>query len=360
MDSRGYVTMMDALIFLVMISACALILSPAITSSDRQRAMTDAGLRDMASSTLLSMEAVKADYFEYCILGDVCDDIARASGVDPGSRLYSDTAKAVLGRGSRHKTIMDIAAENAACQFTLRYDERTLKLNQLTGDYDSAASEYIESYLRNALDDRYSYGFTLRWVPFVGVPFEGMVIAGKAPPQGATSAGVYVTMPYTTHINQDSIRALIAPELENIQNSIEVYRADGDEERMRMQIRTSLGTGLEKTVGYAVDEVWNNTIMRTGMPGNAHDPLSLLENFSGRNVQDRTFAYDVRDALYSMVIAYNASLLDELAEEVTIEICEGSMDDDAASDLIVSWMRARYNPSRGRASLSIWVDPHAV
>jgi len=46
----GYSTIIDAVMFLAMVSACALILSGAIAGGERQRAAADSSLRALASS----------------------------------------------------------------------------------------------------------------------------------------------------------------------------------------------------------------------------------------------------------------------------------------------------------------------
>ena len=98
------------------------------------------------------MESARVDAFEYRILGDRVDAIAEGCGIDPGAWLYRDVTKAVLGRGNRHKTAMETAAEAAACQFTIRLGGDAMTLNPLTGEYDSSARGAVDGQVRERLD----------------------------------------------------------------------------------------------------------------------------------------------------------------------------------------------------------------
>ncbi|MCD1296284.1 hypothetical protein CUJ83_14875 [Methanocella sp. CWC-04] len=357
MDDLGYSTMMDAIMFLSMVSVCALILSPAIFSDRREMSTSEASLRKLASSTLLSMESARADYFEHRIMGDLADEIA---GIGADSYLYREMTSTLLGRGSRHKTVMEIAAENAACQFKIRAGERTLRLNPFTGDYDRAAVEMLESFISGCVDSRFSYQFTLTWSPFPGVPFEGSVTAGETAPNGAVSAGTYVTMPYATNINKESIKTLIAPELDDIENSIEAYKEHEDDDRLRNDIRRGLEKSLEKTADAAVNEVWQNTIGRINVNNSR---FRLPDAFLTNNTEEMNFTAhfpEIKDALCSMVVMQNSLRLDSLSEELAMDIESGSIDGKNAGERIVSWLSSMYEPARARACLYIWVDSHVA
>ena len=281
MDERAYSTIIDAIVFLAMVSVCAVILGAAISSVERGRAETDMSMQKLASSTLESMGTAKVDYFQYRILGDRVDQIAQACGIDPQAKLYKDTANAVLGRGNRHKTVMELAAEDAACQFTLRYHNDTLKLNPLTGDYDRQTSILVDSFARDSIDSRYGYQFSLRWTPFAGVPLEGSVVSGKTPPEGAASASSYVTMPFVTHIDKSAIEAVAKPDLDDIENATATY--NGDSDALKKKIRPSLDRCLKNASALMVKEIWNGTIGQKIPDSDVRNPLKMLASFSGED-----------------------------------------------------------------------------
>jgi len=113
LSEDGYSTIMDAILFLALVAVSAAIMSPAITGHATEQSMADRSLRELSASTLISLESEKVDFFEYRVLGDVADTIAGAGGINATSDiLYRDVTKAILGRGNRHRTVMDIAAGN--------------------------------------------------------------------------------------------------------------------------------------------------------------------------------------------------------------------------------------------------------
>lgn len=352
---------MDAILFLAMVSVCALILSAAASGDERQRAVSDASLRSLASSTLASVETVRADYFEYRILGDMADSTAVQCGIDPGAWLYRDTANAVLGRGNRHKTVMEIAAEDAACQLTLRYENQTLKLSPLTGDYDDKARDLVDGTLRIQLDQRYAYHFSLRWVPFAEVPFEGALSCGGSDPPGAATASAYVTMPYRTNVTRGLIEAATVIDMDAIEKATAEYRSGGPTESFRGKVRTSLDGCLENASRPMVKEALGNTVYEVIPAGDTGNPLSVLAAFSGDGIAgagplSANKSLDVEDALCRMIVQYNSASLDKLSDGIVRGVGEGTMDTESERDYILGWMQSRYEPSRARATLSVWVD----
>lgn len=362
MDERAYSTIIDAIIFLAMVSVCAAILGAAISSVERGRAETDMSMQKLASSTLESMGTAKVDYFQYRILGDRVDQIAQACGIDPQAKLYKDTANAVLGRGNRHKTVMEIAAEDAACQFTLRYQNDTMKLNPLTGDYDRQASMMVDSFTRGRIDSRYGYQFSLRWVPFAGVPLEGSIVSGKTPPEGAASAISYVTMPFVTTIDKNAIETVAKPDLGDIENATAEYRSNGDAGTFEKKIRPSLDRCLKNASALMVGEVWNNTIGQKIPDSDARNPLKMLASFSGEDSSINTIlvnqSFDIEGTICDLIVAKNSDELDRLADTIASDVSDGSMDDEEERSLILAWIRSRYNPSRATATMSVWVSGH--
>jgi len=360
----GYSTIIDAIMFLAMVSACALILSPAIAGGERQEAAADSGLRAMASSCLASLESGRVDYFEYRILGDRVDSIAGQCGIDPGAWLYREATKAVLGRGNRHKATMEIAAEAAACQFTIRIENSTMTLNPLTGEYRSAVQGAVERQVRVGLDERYGYHFSLRWVPFAGVPFEGSVDSGVPEPEEAASASTLVTMPYRTDVTGSRIEEAIAPELADIGNATREYRAGGPETVYRERLKAGLSGSLKKSSRPMVEEVLGNTLYEVLPANDVGNPLGMLATFSDNDTVSAgpvllNATPDLESLLCDMVVRYNAEPLEALADKIVEGVDDGTIGPGEERDIIVRWLCTRYNPSMARATLSVWVTADA-
>jgi hypothetical protein len=360
----GYSTIIDAIMFLAMVSACALILSGAIAGGERQRAVADSSLRSMASSGLASVESGRVDYLEYRILGDRVDAVAESCGIDPGSWLYRDVTKAVLGRGNRHKSAMEMAAEAAACQFTVRMGGEAITLNPLTGEYRSAVERAVDGQVRERLDGRYAYNFTLRWVPFAGVPFEGSVDCGRPVAQEAASASTLVTMPYRTAVTGTGIEEAISPQLYEIENATLEYRAGGPAGVYREQLRASLDGCLKKSSRLMVEEVLGNTLYRVVPPGDVGNPLAMLASFSDNETISAgpvmlNASGDLADTLCDMIVQYSSEPLGGLADHIVEGVSDGSIGPGEERDIIVRWLCTRYNPSAARATLSVWVTADA-
>ncbi|CAJ35786.1 DUF7284 family protein [Methanocella arvoryzae] len=359
-DDRAYSTTVDALLFLVMVSACAVILSPVIMGHSMERASTDRNLRELATAAIVTMETEKVDYFEYRILGDVADQIATYGGINATNDfLYKEITRSVLGRGSRHRTVMDLAAEDAACQFVMRYGNDTLRLNPLTTEYDQQIRLLVDKAVRSRVDQRFGYEFTLRWMPFAGVPLEGSVTAGRPHPPGAMSIQTFVTMPYTTKITMAGLRNLNEPDLASINESIVAYRSDNDSAKLQAGIHESLQRCLANSTRAEVQEIWGNTLGSPRAEDRRIDPASALEAFSTNPTSADTHALDVRsmgeDAIVQAVVFQNRDSLNALAASCAAEIVQNGSDYPAIEQKILSWLLTRYEPSRARVTMSVWV-----
>jgi len=302
--------------------------------------------------------------FRSRIAGDHADAMAEKCGINSGAWLYRDVAKAVLGRGNRHKPIMEVAAEAAACQFSIRYGNDTLRLNPLTGDYSAQAGKTVEGFLDERLESRYGHCFSLRWVPFAGVPFEGSVSCGDSPPPGAASISTLVTMPYRTSYTKDSIEEASGPELAEVENASREYRASGSRELFKEQVRASLGACLEKTSRLMVREVLGNTIYEIIPANDAGNPLSMLATFSDNDSTSAdplmvNTSFDLEAAICRMIVLYNDGALDQLTDELVLGVDDGTIKPGDERAMILRWMESRYGPSKAHATLSVWVRSEA-
>jgi len=359
MDDRAYSTTMDALLFLLMISVCAVIMSPVITGHGAERASADRSLRELASSTLVSLEVEKVDYFEYRILGDLADQIASWGNINvTNDYLYGEVTRSVLGRGTRHRTVMGLAAENAACQFVLHIADHPLRLNFLTVEYDRETNLLIEKTIRSRIDQRYGYEFTLRWAPFTGVPLEGSVETGRPHPPGAMSVQTFVTMPYTTNITSEYLQKVNDGDLEAINSSIAAYRIDKDRLKLHSSISQSLEQCLENTTREAVGEIWTNTLGSGRATDERIDPALALGVFSNNETLNGELTPNVaslgEDAIVRIVVESNRESLDAFTTSCMYDI-EAGADYPEVLPPILTWLHSRYDPSRARATISVWV-----
>lgn len=361
MSEDGYSTIMDAILFLALVAVSASIMSPAIIGHVTEQSIADRGLRELSASTLVSLESEKVDFFEYRVLGDIADTIASVGRINATSDiLYKDVTKAVLGRGNRHRTIMDIAAGDAACQFLS--GQSAIRLNPVTVEYDRAVSGLIDQSIRSKLDSRYGYEFTLRWAPLAGVPFGGEVKTGRPHPAGALSSSTIITMPYTTNITLTALASANACDLQSLCQGVSEYNTDLSDVRLRQNIKKTTERCLRNTTGLIVDEIWANTL-GSFIKDSRLDPLQVLKRFSNNetlNCQALIFVNNTgRDVIEELAIASNADAIDRLSNIIADGLIDGSMDIDDARNTILVWLKSRYMPSSAVATLSIWVESYA-
>lgn len=363
-SSCGYSSIVDAILFLFFVSLCAVALSPVILGHAPERAASDRYMREQATDILVSLETSRVDYFEYRILGDVADSIASQGGINASNDwLYREMTRALLGRGSRHKTPMDIAAEDAACQFAVRYGGNVTRLNLLTGDFDRAAHSLIDRSIRQKLDSRYDYEYTLRWTPFTGVPLEGSVTAGKPHPPGAVSTATFVTMPYTTNLTSSYLEMVNSADLDSMGASIDRYETDHDRATLEAGIRSSIEGCLRNTTREITGEIWNNTLGSTTAKDARLDPSTVLLSFSGnKTFNDEVLSHtgEAGEALIeNIVLVSNAPVIESLSVTLAENIDSGSMNKSEVRVKTLAWLQSRYEPSRARVTISIWVSSHA-
>ncbi len=364
MNDSGYSTVMDAILFMALVGTCAVILGPAVSGHATERAVSDRGLREMAADTLCTLETYQADYFEYRVLGDAADRLAGAGGINAsGDILYKNVAKALLGRGNRHRTVMDIAAGDAASQFFIEYGDTKIRANPVTTEYDLAVSALVDSAVRSVLDSRYRYEFTLRWTPLTGVPLVGEARAGTPCPAGAASSSLRVSMPYMTRITRSLLERISEPDLQVIDSSLDEYRADGDVTSLRQSLGSSIEGCLKNSTALALGEIWNNTLGSSAAGNGSSNPLNVLKRFIDGNTQDTVemtgLNFSVKDLAGSLADLYYRAEADGLAEDLARGIADGRLDSEDVRRMVMDWLRARYDPSSAVATVSVWTGAYA-
>ncbi|HEY3274207.1 MAG TPA: hypothetical protein VGJ92_10620 [Methanocella sp.] len=364
MSDSGYSTVMDAILFLALVGVCAVILGPAVSGHVTERASSDRGLRERVADALCTLETAQADHFEYRVLGDVADRLAEAGGINAsGDILYKDVAKALLGRGDRHKTVMDIAAGNAASQFFIEYGDTKIRANPVTTEYDLAVSALVDGAVRSVLDSRYSYEFTLRWTPLAGVPLVGEVRAGQPCTAGAASSSMRVSMPYMTGITRPLLESINEPDLKVIDSSVDEYLADGAVTGLRQSLGSAIEKCLKNSTALALGEIWNNTLGSSATGNGSSNPLNILKRLVDGKTPDTVemtgLNFSARDLAGSLADLYYRAAADGLAEDLTGGIADGRLDAEDAHRIVIDWLKARYDPSSAVATVSVWTGAYA-
>lgn len=354
---------MDAVLFLALVCVCAVILGPAVSGHMTERSAADRGLRALAADALCSLETEQVDYFEYRVLGDVVDGIAAAGRVNASQYvLFQDMAKALLGRGNRHRTVMDIAAGDAACQFLIGQGDTALRVNPVTRDYDHAVAALVDSAVRSSLDSRYHYEFTLRWTPLAGIPLAGEVKSGLPRPAGAVSSSVQVSMPYTTGITRPVLEQVNEPDLEDIDRSLAQFGSDGDGTGVRQRLRAAIARCLKNTTALTLDEIWANTLGGSASGNGTGNPVNVLRRFLDGDWPETLvvpgFNISLNDLADSLASTYYSAEAGDLAEDIARDFTDGRLGPDDAREMVLDSLKARYEPSSAIATISVWTGAY--
>jgi hypothetical protein len=366
---EGYSTILDAILFLAMISVCVIILSPVILGHMQERYVTDCGVRSLTSDSMETLQSSKVDdVFTYHILGDWIQKIEDYGNVDNTSRHILDvTEDVLLSRKNQHKSVMELAAEDAACQFildtTIMDKTVRMKLDPFTGEYDTAIASFIDESIRSKLDARYDYEFNLRWAPFANVPIEGNVTAGGPHRKDAESSSMVVTMPYTTQMTGAYLDGLNDGDLDNITSSLERYnsgfKSEMDTDRLRDEIGENLSNCLNRTVRAGADEVWKNTLGSDKYIEEMRNPLNVLKKFINNDtlygeVLDITGIVG-NDVLAESAMQCNAGDMDMMTGLIVDEAKDGNINTAATRAMVVDLLKSRYDPAKATATLYVWV-----
>jgi hypothetical protein len=364
MSEGGFSTVMDSILFLALVGACAVVLGPAVAGHATERSAADRGLREMAADVLCSLETEQVDYFEYRVLGDVADSMAAAGGINAtGDILYKDMTNALLGRGDRHRTVMDIAAGDAACQFFIEYGDVKVRANPVTTEYDRATSALVDRAVRSSMDSRYRYEFILRWTPLTGVPLVGEARAGMPCPAGAASSSVRVSMPYTTDITRSLLEHVCEPDLDVIDSAVDKYRADGDVISLRKGLGSAIERCLKNSTALALGEIWNNTLGSSAAGNSSSNPLNVLKRFIDGKTPDpgemMGLNFSVKDLAGSLADLYYRAEAEGLAGDIAGGVADGRLEAEDARRMVLDWLKARYEPSSAIATVSVWTGAYA-
>ena len=317
----------------------------------------------MAADALCSLETERVDYFEYRVLGDVVDGIAAAGGINASEVvLFKDLEKALLGRGNRHRTVLDIAAGDAACQFLIGQGDVTLRVNPVTTDYDQAVAALVDSAVRSSLDSRYHYEFTLRWTPLAGIPLAGEVKSGLPCPAGAVSSSVQVSMPYTTGITRPVLEQVNEPDLDDIDRSLAQFGSDGDGTGLRQRLRAAIARCLKNTTALTLEEIWANTLGGSASGNGTGNPVNVLKRFIDGDWPETLVVpglnISLNDLADSLASTYYSAEAGDLAEDIARGFTDGRLGQDDAREMVLDSLKARYEPSSAIATISVWTGAY--
>jgi hypothetical protein len=380
-NTCGFSTTFDVILFLILISICAVILLPSITGNTQINSALSSKNQENSGDMLLILLNGRVDYFEYTVAGDQMDELA---GTFNNSSVYTAGKKIIAGKELKHKTFCDIAAENAAAQWVIYYNGTRTQLNFMMTNYSNSSQKTMKNYLDNHIGDRYSYNFTVIWRPFTNVPIGGNLDIGEPVPRNAYVESSYISMPYHIGLTRDQVEEIIDEkfnnsELGNLSSTLdEIKTNETARAALENEITNTIKDAINETVNSSIDLVVDEKLAPilddnlNKMVGDANNLFSGSGVFLGQELNDR-----INNTLDAENLNVNGTMSDKLKiylktaakEEIqaasgqeiksfTTELVDmyvnNAMTTDEVKDRILTEVFSRVNINRAQATLSIW------
>lgn len=176
--------MYDALLFIVLISLCAVVLFPALHSPMLRDHEIESFKENRAEVVLDSLLFSKASSCDFVIAGNLLQTCSQNLSINmtEGSVFYELVAR-VFERNCRHLSYAELVAGVLGSQWKVPIGEG-VRLNVLTSDFEYQLIEDIDMFLNESVPSQYKYYFSSSWRPFSSVDFGGWFECGTAPPKG--------------------------------------------------------------------------------------------------------------------------------------------------------------------------------
>jgi hypothetical protein len=380
-DTCGFSTTFDVILFLILISICAVILLPSITGNTQINSALSSKNQENSGDTLLTLLNGRVDDFEYTVAGDQMDALA---GTFNNSSVYIAGKKIIAGKEFKHKTFCDIAAENTAGQWVVYYNGTRTQLNFMMTNYSNSSRNIMKNYLDTQIGDRYSYNFTVIWRPFTNVPVGGNIDIGEPVPRNAYVESAYISMPYHIGLTRNQVEEIIEEKFNNSDSGN--LSSTLDEIKTNETARLALEAKISNTINDAINETVNGSVdivvdeklgpmlddARNKMIGDANNLLMGSGDFLSQELNDR-----INNTLDDESANINGTMSDKLKNYLKIaarEEIQGNSDEEIRSfttelvdmyvnnamttdeikDRILTEVFSRVNINRAQATLSIW------
>ncbi|HEX7576068.1 MAG TPA: hypothetical protein VF360_06770 [Candidatus Methanoperedens sp.] len=380
-DTSGFSTTFDVILFLILISICAVILLPSMTGNTQINSALSSKNQENSGDMLLTILNGRVDDFEYTVAGDQMDALA---GTFNNSSVYTAGKKIIAGKEMKHKTFSDIAAENAAGQWVIYHNGTRTQLNFMMTNYSNNSRNIIKNYLDTQIGDRYSYNFTVIWRPFTNVPIGGNLDIGEPVPHSAYVESTYISMPYHIGLTRNQVDEIIEhnfnnSELGNLSSTLDELKANETARvDLENEITNTINDAINDTVNGSVDlvvdeklgpmldgarnkmmEDVNNLSSGSGVPlgQELNDRINNTldeenDNING-TMSDKLKIY-LKTAAKEDIQASSGEEIRSLTTELVDMYVNNAMTTDEVKDRILTEVFSRVNINRAQATLSIW------
>jgi len=385
-DTRGFSSSIDVLLFLVLVSVCAVLLAPAMVGNIQLIALHDTSAIGHNLQVIQSLQNGRVDDFSYAVGGTQMDFLLNETlgpdAVDSG--FYQTGKKIVAGREIEHKTFANLASESVASQFTIYHANRSVRLNLLTDEYRDNVDIQMRDYLDMQIGDRYNYNVSVVWRPFRDVPIGGETHMGPEVPDTAYVESGWIAMPYRTEFTRYYVEERISVELEAIGSDLERVNEVPREQTEEM-IAGHINDAINNTVDDAVEIIVKMTIEKTiekaqtavnqqvdsVVPGDNPDDNPgisdiIMDEILAELKNDPAFIEDASQGLSEQIEEYMqevareevhaviAGEVDALASGITDKYVSNAATVEEAKDEVLDYVFSRIDISRARMTLALW------
>jgi hypothetical protein len=380
-DTCGFSTTFDVLLFLILISICAVILLPTFTGNTQINSALSSKNQENSGDTLLTLLNGRVDDFEYTVAGDQMDSLA---GTFNKSSVYTYGKKIIAGKELKHKTFSDIAAENVAGQWAIYYNGTKIQLNFMMTNYSNSSQNIMKNYLDTRIGDLYSYNFTVIWRPFTNLPIGGNIDIGEPVPGNAYVESAYISMPYHIGLTRSQVEEIIDEkfnnsQLGNLSSTLDEIKTNETarvalENKITITINDAINDTVNGSVDLVVDEklgpmlddAWNkmigdtnNLLMGSGafLAQELNDRINNTveaENINVNSTMSDKLKFYIKIAAKEELQAASGQEIRSFTTELVDMYVNKAMTTDEVKDLILTEVFSRVNINQAQATLSIW------
>jgi hypothetical protein len=380
-NTCGFSTTFDVLLFLILISICAVILLPTFTGNTQINSALSSKNQENSGDTLLTLLNGRVDDFEYTVAGDQMDSLA---GTFNKSSVYTYGKKIIAGKELKHKTFSDIAAENVAGQWAIYYNGTKIQLNFMMTNYSNSSQNIMKNYLDTRIGDLYSYNFTVIWRPFTNLPIGGNIDIGEPVPGNAYVESAYISMPYHIGLTRSQVEEIIDEkfnnsQLGNLSSTLDEIKTNETarvalENKITITINDAINDTVNGSVDLVVDEklgpmlddAWNkmigdtnNLLMGSGafLAQELNDRINNTveaENINVNSTMSDKLKFYIKIAAKEELQAASGQEIRSFTTELVDMYVNNAMTTDEVKDLILTEVFSRVNINQAQATLSIW------
>lgn len=201
-DENAFLSSIDAIMFLILVSISAVILLPSIAADEQYRSAAYTSAQDMDMCLMNTIMSGTIDEFEYTLKPT---DLA---GIDVNlseNSILEDAEETIFTKEQRHRTFSDLVAEGLVLSLYQTENGTRKPLNPMTEMQSFETERQIEAHLERTIGQRYNYRFEAHWQPVIGYKVQSDIIVGEKAPETAIKQHARISLPVTYLVTKEEI-----------------------------------------------------------------------------------------------------------------------------------------------------------